>query len=381
MKVLIVNRYLSIYGGAETVVKNLALELKKMGVENLILALNTTRDKNIYKDLNIITPSKEFPYLLRSSSFISSCGILKEILILRRLVKKYVEDFDLINVHNFPASWIAGNLNKPVVWMCNEVPDFYNMLKPSLKMKILRFLGISLDRYIVNKTIDTICVAEEFGRENVFRRYKRDAEVVPYGIEFESFLEEPAIPEYEYLKDYFLVLQVGMVTLQKNQFEAVKAIKELKEKIPNIKLILAGKEEKFYADFLKRYIEENALNEDIIFTGHLSKEKIFALYKICKLAVFPVKTQGGWLSPFEALCMAKPIIVSTTMGASNLIKKYNLGIVSNELTKSIFDIYNNYDFFLQRAKEASLWVKNNLTWERFAKRMLEIFQKTLERKR
>jgi len=42
MKVLIINRYMGLYGGAETAAKELSLNLRQMGAEAIILTLNIT---------------------------------------------------------------------------------------------------------------------------------------------------------------------------------------------------------------------------------------------------------------------------------------------------------------------------------------------------
>jgi len=382
MKVLIVNRYMGIYGGAETVVKELAGRLNNLGIKNLILTLNISEEvKNICTGLDIVTPEKNFPYKFRSTDLLSSLGIFGEIKHLRQLVKKHAAGYDLINVHNFPANWVAAGLGKPVAWMCNEVPDFYNSPRPSLSINLLRAAGIGVDRAIVNRSIDTICVADEFNAQKVIRRYGRIPEIVPYGIEYDFFADTGAqdfeIIRKNILENSFLLLQVGMLSPEKNQLKSIQAVEQLKSEIPNIALLLAGKGGNPYEEMLKEYIRRQKLQKYIIFTGHLSKAQIRALYYGCKIALFPVKTQGGWLAPFEALCAGKPIITSSSMGAASIVKKENLGIVSDDLVKAIKDINHNYDFYAKIAQRAKGWVKDNLSWNLFTEKMLGVFEKTL----
>jgi len=385
MKILIVNRYMSIYGGAETVVRELAANLKNLGVKNLIIALNISEEvKRNCRSLDIATPEEEFTYKFRSTNFVSSLGIVREIRALRALVKKYASEFDLINVHNFPAEWITAGLNKPVVWMCNEIPDFYNNPEPSLAIKLLRSFGIVVDKFMVNKFIDTICVADEFNAQRVFERYGLSSSKVNYGIECGFFSKdnksEEIIKKYK-LEGSFLLLQVGMLSPEKDQLKSVRALDALKDEIPNIKLVLAGRPESPYDSLLEDYIVKRGLEKLVIFTGHIPKDEVRSLYHISKIALFPVKTQGGWLSPFEALCAGKPIVTSSTMGAASIIKKEDIGVVSDGLVTAIRDIYNKYDFYLAMAERGRLWVKNNLTWESFTKKMVKIFEEALYNRR
>lgn len=382
MKVLIVNRYMGIYGGAETVVKELASHLNNLGVKNLIITLNISEEvKKICSSLEVITPQKVFSYRFRSTDFLSSLGIIREIKTLRYLVKKYASGFDLINVHNFPANWAIAGLNKPVVWMCNEIPDFYYNPRPSLAVKLLRKTGIMLDRSIVNKFIGTICAADEFNAQKVISRYGRTPKIIPYGIDYDFFSEDDE--NNETAKGYglnksFVLLQAGMLSPEKNQLESIRVVEKLRNEISGIKLILAGKGGGAYEKMLKDYIEKKGLRDDIIFTGHLSKREVKNLYHICDIALFPVKTQGGWLAPFEALSAGKPAVVSTTMGAASIFKKENLGVVSDDFTGAIKEIYIKYNFYKTIAQKDKEWVKNNLTWELFTKRMLAIYEETLD---
>jgi len=381
MKILIVNRYMSIYGGAETVIRELGTNLKKLGIENRIVTLNISEEvRKKCGSLDIATPKEEFSYKFRSTNFISSLGIVREIKALRRLVRKYASEFDLINVHNFPAEWVCAGLKKPVVWMCNEIPDFYNNPRPSLAIRLLRSCGIALDKFMVHKFIDAVCVADEFNAQKVFQRYALSSRIVNYGIEYELFSgdnkSEEVIKRYG-LEGSFLLLQVGMLSPEKDQLKSVKALDALKDEIPNIKLVLAGRPQSPYEGLIKDYIVKRGLEKLVIFTGHIAKDEVRSLYQASRIALFPVKTQGGWLSPFEALCAGKPIVTSSTMGAASIIKREDIGVVSDDFVTAIRDIYNKYDFYLAMADRGRLWVKNNLTWESFTRKMLKIFQEVL----
>ena len=382
MRVMIINRYMGLYGGAETVIKELGWHLNKLGVVNRILTLNVSDEvRKICDPLDIVTPKKGFAYEFRSSGFWSSLGILSEIKALRQLVKKHAGGFDIINAHNFPADWVTKGLGRPVVWMCNETPDFYNNPKLSLALRLLRSCGIAWDRHIVNRDIDAICAADEFNAAKVIKRYCRVPEIIHYGVDYDFFSREEGRDEAarKYgLENSFVLLQSGMLSPEKNQLKSIQAFEAIRGAIPGLKLVLAGRPQSPYAEMLKQYIAERGLNSGIIFTGHISKQEVSALYHICNIALFPVKTQGGWLSPFEALCAGKPIIASTTMGAASLIKKENLGMVSDDFIAGIKDVYARYDVYTAMASRAGVWVKNNITWELFTKKMIKVFEKTLE---
>jgi glycosyltransferase involved in cell wall biosynthesis len=385
MKVLIVNRYLGLYGGAETVVRELAVNLKKLGVECLVITLNISDEvREKCGSVAILTPEEKFAYKFRSTGLVSSLGIVREMVVLRRMVKRYASGFDLINVHNFPANWVVAGLKKPIVWMCNEIPDFYNNPKPSLALRFLRSIGIAADRFMVTRSIDTVCVADEFNAQKVLQRYALPARIVNYGIEYDFFSQ--AVEDDQILKKFglegnFFLLQAGMLSPEKDQLKSAMTLEALRDEIPKLKLVLAGRPQQPYEGIVRDYLAKKGLEKRVIFTGHIQKDDLRCLYQACGIALFPVKTQGGWLSPFEALSCGKPVIVSSTMGAASIIKREGIGEVSDDLVSSVRKVYNNYTFYQTIAEKGRQWVRDNLTWEIFSGKMLKVFQELLSERR
>jgi glycosyltransferase involved in cell wall biosynthesis len=380
MRVLVVNRYMGLYGGAETVVKELCAHLQQDGVKVRLVTLNISEEvSRMMGSCDIRLPRRQMPYALRSTSVAASLGILTEIRLLRELVKRSAADCDVINAHNFPAEWVCGGLGKPVVWMCNEVPDFYNNPRPSAIMRMLRWAGVKIDAGRVNRDVTTIVCADEYNGSTVRKRYNREPVIIPYGIEYPFFSAAPEAVTITPGK--FLLVQAGMVTPEKNQMASIQAVGRLREAIPDISLVLAGRDDTPYARSLKEYVEQERLDDVVTFTGHVSKAKVREYYHACKIALFPVKSQGGWLSPFEALCAGKPIVVSSTMGAASVVKGHGLGVVSDDLATAIKEIYSGYAAYQKQASVARVWVSQNLTWENFSRRFGILLKQAAEQRK
>lgn len=371
---------MAVYGGAETVIIKLAQYLTKKGIENAILTLSvSSKLLETFRDLRLITPTKTYPYNIRSTSFYNAIGLVNEITGLRILFRKNVDSFDVVNVHNFPATWSLFPIRKPHVWMCNEPPELWHNPNPSIPLRILRDLGVVCDKIIVHKSIGSICVADELSAKRVKERYNMQPKIVYYGIEYEFFSSGNGkkVSQRFNLHNNFVLLQVGWLSPQKNQLKSIKAMEQLRSDIPNIKLVLAGSGGNPYEKTLKEYVYTRGLEKYVIFTGHLRKEIIRDLYHACDIVLSPVKSQGGWLAPFEALCASKPIIVSPSMTASNIIRKEKIGTVINDLAKAVGDIYNNPQPHYDMARRGKHWVADNLNWDTFCQRMLAVFESVL----
>jgi len=355
-----------LYGGAELVIGKLANYLTKKGIDNAILTLILSSEiRNNLDGSSIILPKEK---LASPRNFITTA------LMLRKYFSKVYKTFDVINVHNFPAELLAFGCAKPFIWMCNEPLTLY--FGDSLVESIARTMVMKIDRYVVNRYVKAVVVADEFNAKRFEKLYGIKPVINYYGIDYEFFSKgnaNRARKMFNLNKDDFILLQVGMITPLKNQMESVKTLEKLKNKIEDVKLILAGQGNNEYERMIRRYVQHHKLEENVIFTGHLQREIIRDLYKACNVALYPIKSQGGWLSPFEALCAGAPIVVSRMITSADIIRKNNLGIVTNNFVNAILDIYKNQKYYRYLAKKAGLWVKKNLSWEKFCERMVELF--------
>ncbi|MBI3814824.1 MAG: glycosyltransferase family 4 protein [Nitrospinae bacterium] len=372
MRVLIVYPRFYVYGGAELLIVKLCNYLTKRGVKNALLTTSMLPEvRHDLRETEIIIVKNKFS------------NIIGEILAIKRGICNCLDDFDVINVHNFPAEISVFPYKKPFVWMCNE-PELYLILKLnnlSFQTRLLSKILLFFEKFVVKKYIKCFVVADEFNARRFKKLYGITPDIIHYGIDYDFFCKgegERAKHRFGAAKN-FTILQVGMLTPFKNQMASIKAVQELKDKITNIKLILAGWGEGEYKEMLEKYVQENNLKDYVLLTGHLKREDIRDLFHASDVLLHPIKEQGGWLSPFEALCAGKPIIVSPEMTASNIIKRENIGIVTDDYAKAIEDIYINSNYYREMAKKGREWVKENLGWDRFGYEMLEIFNKALTR--
>jgi glycosyltransferase involved in cell wall biosynthesis len=267
-----------------------------------------------------------------------------------------------------------------VVWQANEFPDLWHSQNPSLTLRAVVALGRRWDRRVVRKNVDRAVVPDESQARKFKERYGFTPDIIPYGIEYELFAQgngKQAARLYG-LDGSFTVLHTGMISPSKNQLESVQAVEQLRKQVPNIRLVLAGfLDGNDYEQTLRGYVRDHALEHHVVFTGHISKNTLADLYHACNVAVYPVKGQGSWLSPFEVLCAAKPVIVSPSLSSSGIIAEKRIGQVSEDLTRAILNVHENPDLHGEMAQQGRRFVAENLTWEQYSERMLELFQSVL----
>ena len=375
MKVLIVYPRFYVYGGGEILVVRLCNYLTKSGITNSILT--TEMIPEVKEDLtstDVIIEKNE-----RASSNLSLMG---EINALKKGLKKHETEFDVINIHNFPAEIAGLKSSRPVVWMCNE-PELHLMINregftdSSLKYRIYLKLLYLYEKLLVKRRFSCSVVSDDYNAKRFREIYKVEPHIINYGIDTDFFskMDGDICSTDQELSDKFIILHVGMLTPYKNQLETLKSINALKEKIPNIVLVFAGGgyDEK-YKNNIDNYIEKNQLEKHVIFKGHIERKQLKRLFYKSDLLMHPIKPQGGWLSPFEILCTATPIIVSKEMTASYIIEKENIGTVADNYTDSILDIFNNRQKYIEMAEKGKDYVLKTLSWDTFSSNMLDRFK-------
>ena len=217
-------------------------------------------------------------------------------------------------------------------------------------------------------------VSDEVNAEAFNTIYRFRPEIIHYGVDYEFFSKGGRRTE----ADKFIVLHVGTLTPFKNQLESVKVAEELAGRIPNIRLVLAGSGKQDYVDSLKKYIEDKGIEDRVVFAGDLAREKVRDLYHTCDVLLHPIAPQGGWLTPFEALGAQAPVVTSREFTGSYLIEKENIGVVTDNYAEAIWDIYQNPEKYAQVAGRGQLWVKDNLGWDKFGEKMVELLFRAIK---
>jgi hypothetical protein len=155
MRVLIIYPKIYVYGGAELVVVKVCNYLSSKGIKNTLLTTSIIPEvKRDLKRTNVII----------KKDLKDRMDDLEYAFFLWRKVRDYLDNFDLINVHNFPAEIAAFLSSKRIVWMCNE-PELHlpRSCITSLKRKLLWSVLLPFfERFVVKRYIDSVIVADEF---------------------------------------------------------------------------------------------------------------------------------------------------------------------------------------------------------------------------
>jgi glycosyltransferase involved in cell wall biosynthesis len=368
--------------GGEKLILRLAIELQKMGHEAEIFT-NAVDYKECFPQLlrkvtiNVIPPLLPF-YIPLLGYYNTFCNMFN-------IGKKIEKEFDIINNHNFPSEWAAfvakKRLKIPIVWMCNEPPFwfFHSEQRRGLFNKVNWPLFEIFDRIAV-KYIDEIVVMSHIDEDLVKKAYGRSATLIREGIDVGFFqnVSGKRFREKHNIENDFLILQVGTLIYYKRPDDSIKALAYLSKNYDNLKLVLVGVGS---IEPYKEFAIKLGIEDKVLFLSSVSDDELRDIYAACDVFVFPAAQTWG-LVVTEAMTAGKPVIVSKRAGASEIIENNINGIVVNhanpkEIAEQLERLINEPELCKKLGKNAYKYVRNNLSWETYAKNMEKVFEETL----
>ncbi len=413
MKIAILHPNLDVKSGAERQVLQLALGLKEKGHEITIY-------------VSKLDPNNCFPELIKKVKVVECGGYgykdMKKMILLspyymRKMAKKILEDiksgqdYDVIHCHNYPSTYAAviikkklrrlnsEKLNKkkqekidvPIVWMCNEppFPPLYYGQKTAKTFKSLVYrLTIApflIYNQLIAKEINKIVVLDQMNFARIKSTYHREPTIIHTGLDLptspilSSNNQENDTPKKANLEkdpQHFVILATGRIDQGKRTEDAIMALSQLKEKIPNILLKIAGGGQKL--EEMKQLAEKLSLENYIKFYGRVSDEKLRELYASCDLFLFTAENQSWGLVPLEAMSYGKPCLVSTGAGVAGVLKDKEHCLKINprdvdSIVQNILLLHHNRTLAEKIAKNGEKFVKETFSWEKYVGSMEKVF--------
>ena len=190
------------------------------------------------------------------------------------------------------------------------------------------------------------------------------ADVLPYS-------DEQAILDKFNLQKNSYVLFLATLEPRKNIEGIMEAFSIIEKKIPDIKLVVAGKKGWLFENIFER-AKKHHIEEKIVFTDFVSEEEKYVLIKKSLLFIFPSFCEGFGLPIVEAINQGIPVITSSVSSMPEIAK--DLAILVNphnisDIAQSILQLVSNNELrnILKKKESSPL----DLSWEKTARETLE----------
>ncbi len=383
MKIGFFNHTLRMGSGIDTVITELATRLAKTEQVE-ILCFKTDYDKEKY-DFKITEMDSRL-----LSNQVTSFAIAP--FILDKLGKtKILENFDIVNTHNFPCNYIARNIKKPIhivtEWSIGDPKFWRSSIKQRIYVKYLVYRG----NKIAAKKANVLLASSHFIEKWVQTNYSIDPLVLQLdGINF-SLLDKNKV-DTSRLYNYYPIIEnkriisfVGRITDHKNIHSLIMAFELICKKNDDVILMIIGDFKNYYKYYLGLLdlIKSKNLTGKVIFTGIVPWEDLSLYYSVSSLYATCTLWEG-FLRP-EAFAFEKPIVCFDTGPNSETVVNGQTGFLVScgdilQFAKRMDQLLDDESLAHKMGKAGYKWAKQNLDFDVITENFRNLCYNKLENK-
>lgn len=267
---------------------------------------------------------------------------------------------DEINTIPFFAQFYVKEKNIILCYqLCREI-WFYQIFFP---LNVIGYLLEPLYLWLLRK--QTVLTESESTKKDMQRYgFKKDnIFVFNIGLEIEPAEDFNALSKY----NEPTILYLGSLRSMKRPLHVIKAFEMAKEKIPDLKLLIAGDSETRYGRKVLDYINNSKYRKSINYLGRVSLDKKMELMQKSH-AICATSVKEGWgIIVTEANSQGTPAIVYNVDGLRDSVKNNETGLVCDEntprnLSEKMIQLLQ--DEILYKSLQKKAWVgSSKMTFE------------------
>lgn len=405
MKILLINKFFYLKGGAERYFFELGELLEKKGHEVIYFSMDHPNNrqskysKYFASEVNQENPGLNFKGLKDSLRIFWSFNARKKI---KQLIKdKKPEIAHIHNIYGQLSPSILGVLKKNKIPVVMTVHD-YKMICPNYilftkgnactRCKKRKYYNSVFYKCQKNSIIASLLVCLELYFHKLFKLYERNIDlylcpskfmkqkfeqfeikgkklILPYFLNIENYK-----PNYTN-QDYFLFF--GRVSKEKGIKVLIEAWKQLDK---NIKLIIAGTGPE--ENEINNLIKKNKLNIEMV--GAKKGAVLKKLVQNSTAVILPsVWYDNSPLVIYESFALGKPVIGSEMGGIPEMIENNKTGFVfgnrnTKELAKIINKFVKNKNLSEKIGKQAREFISRDYSADAHYKKIIRIYKNLLK---
>ncbi len=315
------------------------------------------------------------------------------------LMKSKIEDFiinnkiESLHIHDIRIAQAVFNANKkhnlPVVLDLHDNMPEVMKLYPHLQKFPGKYIispkkwKIKEEQFIL-KSDRVISVSPEF-LETLKTRIPASSNklvLVPNTIR-KSFFEDYKVDKTitNRYKNNFVILYLGDTHLRRGLQTAISAAKKISLDIPNLKLVIVGKNTT--DTILKQQVKDLEIEHLVDFEGWKNVSLFQSYILASDICISPLhrnlQHDVAYANKiFQYMSLAKPLLVSDAIAQKRLIEKANSGLVHKEkdvadFSAKILTLYKSSELRTDLGKNGERFIKNEFCWEQTSKKLIDLY--------
>lgn len=320
-------------------------------------------------------------------------------LLMQKKINQFIKKtkVEALHIHDIKIAQAVFNANKN--YHLKVVLDLHDNMPEVMKLypHLQKFPG----KYIISpkkwkqkeeefilKANKIISVSPEF-LETLKTRIpsaKKNFVLVPNTIR-KSFFEDYKIDKkiIEAYKNNFVILYLGDTHIRRGLQTAINATDKLKEKIPNLKLVIVGKNTT--DTILKQQVKDLKIEQFVDFEGWQNVSLFQSYILSSAVCISPLhrnlQHDVAYANKiFQYMSLAKPLLVSDAIAQKRLVEKTNSGLVHQEknvedFSDKILKLYTDKKLRYKLGENGKNFVRNEFSWEQTSKKLIHLYDNLL----
>jgi len=356
-------------------IRNLIGELQKIDEDNeyYILLLKNNYDSLVYH-------TKNFHKVLADFKWYSLEEQVKLLKILRELKP------DLVHFPHFNVSFFYKG--KFVVTIHDLIHQHFQTRETSTLNPIFHAVKKFGYKKIFSHAIKNsakIITPSEFVKKQLIGEWgvkEEKVEVTYEGVDDKiiQLAKEKSVSSFQ--KPY--LFYIGNAQPHKNLSRLISVFKKLREKYPDLNLVLSGPDHIFWEKIKSEIASSKTPRNDgqdsgILFTGYVSEEEMVGLYKNAEAFVMPSLEEGFGIPILEAMACGCPVVSSNAGSLPEVGGPASAGAVlyfdphnEEDMVRVIGEVLGDKGLRKELIKKGERRYKE-FSWQKLAKQTLEIY--------
>lgn len=306
----------------------------------------------------------------------------------RELALRMDKDFDVLSPHDQMSMRVTYFYKKLVedIASAGLISDllFANWsyaddpaLRPPRRTFMQRLINWFRDDHLIRKYLaaqEVIAVLNDRTAHIASAFLHRWIRVVRPGVDIEEFPYEERKPLDP--KGKIRIMSHNFFFVHRRYEDTLAAFAMLRDRGYNVYLTIIGNytfkdTARAYHARLQGLVKGYKLEDRVVFRGEVSAEELVKAHHAADIFVNANHLQTWGIAPFEALATGLPIVISNTIGASEVLTHGENALIfealdSNDLAKNIERLITDPDLYRKISKQGNAFVRTSITWGHFA---------------
>tara|TARA_R110002049_G_scaffold25194_4_gene88580 strand:- start:3868 stop:5058 length:1191 start_codon:yes stop_codon:yes gene_type:complete len=315
--------------------------------------------------------------------------------LMKKKISKFIKETNIeaLHIHDIRIAEAVYNANKKS--NLPTVLDLHDNMPEVMKLypHLQKFPGKYIispkkwkqkEELFIKKADKVISVSPEF-LETLATRLPSEKEklvLVPNTIR-KSFFEEYTVEEsiIDKYKNNFVILYLGDTHLRRGLQTAIDSLIKLKNKIPEVKLVIVGKNTT--DTILKKQVKDLQLEEFVDFEGWQNVSLFQSYILASEVCISPLhrnlQHDVAYANKiFQYMSFAKPLLVSDAIAQKKLIEKVGSGLVHTEkdvedFSNKVLALYKSKPLRIELGNNGKEFIKNEFCWEETSKKLINLY--------